>query len=84
MVNGTRPSPYEYEKRKMREAAVPNADCLANRIMDRSAHSDLQASRVTLRGACSSRWRPEPCDRREVPTLAQAHPGNGLGKIPRP
>ena len=32
MVSGTRPSPYEYEKRKMREAAVPNADGLANRI----------------------------------------------------
>ena len=77
MVNGTRSSPYEYETRKMREAAVPNADYLANRIDGPLGHSGLHASRVTLRGACSSRWRPEPCDRREVPTLAQAHPGNG-------
>jgi len=84
MVNGTRPSPYEYEKRKMREAAVPNADGLANRI-----EGPLDPLRPTgvagnAAGACSSRWRPEPYDRREVPTPAQAHPGNGSRKMPRP
>ena len=67
----------------MREAAVPNADALANTIAGLLGPLRPTESRVRLQEQ-ASRGRLEPYDRRVVPRLAQAHPGNGLRKIPRP